>query len=332
MNPASTLGMLDAKKLAQFIVSVGKDRPLLDRRSDEEILSLTGIVKQGKLTLAGMITLGDYPQQIYPNLCVTAIAVKGRQLHEQESGECCADNKRYEGTVEEVLDGVMGFISRNGKTKVLIRNGRRVDVPEYPETAVREIVTNALMHRDYGPYCNGTPIRLVLFSDRLECWNPGGVYGGQSINELGYANMPTRNPTLVSILEIQKTAENRHSGIPIIRDEAKIYGVKAPEFIDQRDSFLVRFFSETDTQTVPGHNDEIGQRDRQRNNPENIENNILIYCATSRSSSEIAEYFGYEVGYLRRKYIRPMVAGGRLVMTMPHKPRSKFQRYRTATV
>ena len=91
-------------------------------------------------------------------------------------------------TIAEMLEGALGFVARNGKTRVVIRDGKRIDIPEYPETAVREIITNALMHRDYGPYCNGTPIRLVMFSDRLECWNPGGVYGGQSINDLA---MPT---------------------------------------------------------------------------------------------------------------------------------------------
>ena len=109
------------------------------------------------------------------------------------------------------------------------------------------------MHRDYGPYCNGTPIRLVMFSDRLECWNPGGVYGGQSTNDLGYANMPTRNPTLVSILEIEKIAENRHSGIPVIRDEARTHGVRQPEFIDQRGSFLVRFFNSSAETNASDH-------------------------------------------------------------------------------
>lgn len=212
--------------------SAGCSLRLLPRRSDDEILSLTGAMQNNKPTLAGMMTLGDYPQRIYPNLCITAIAVNGTVLQPDDGGERFIDNKRYEGTIAETLEGALGFVARNGKTRVVIRDGKRTDIPEYPETAVREIITNALMHRDYGPYCNGTPIRLVMFSDRLECWNPGGVYGGQSINDSGYANMPTRNPTLVSILEIEKIAENRHSGIPVIRDEARTHGVRQPEFID----------------------------------------------------------------------------------------------------
>ena len=307
--------------------SAGCSLRLLPRRSDDEILSLTGAMQNNKPTLAGMMTLGDYPQRIYPNLCITAIAVNGTVLQPNDGGERFIDNKRYEGTIAEMLEGALGFVARNGKTRVVICDGKRTDIPEYPETAVREIITNALMHRDYGPYCNGTPIRLVMFSDRLECWNPGGVYGGQSINDSGYANMPTRNPTLVSILEIEKIAENRHSGIPVIRDEARTHGVRQPEFIAQRGSFLVRFFNSSAETNASAHDATPGQ-DKNRPRPADVENTILAYCAEPRLAQEIANHVGRSLQYTRREYIRPMVEAGKLSLTLPDKPKSKYQRYR----
>ena len=330
-TPAADFSMLDDKKVTQFIINAAKERPLLSRRSDDEILSLTGATQGDKPTLAGMMTLGDYPQRVYPNLCITAIAVNGTALQPDNDGERFIDNKRYEGTIEEMLEGALGFVARNGKTKVTIRGRKRIDTPEYPETAVREIITNALMHRDYGPYCNGTPIRLVMFSDRLECWNPGGVYGGQSINDLGYANMPTRNPTLVSILEIEKIAENRHSGIPVIRDEARTHGVRQPEFVDQKGSFLVRFFNGS-AETNTGAHEATPRQDKNGLRPVNVENNILAYCSEPRSAQEIANHVGRSLQYTRREYIRPMVEAGRLSLALPDKPKSKYQRYQsTAT-
>lgn len=329
VSAAALPTMLDKNKVTQFILDAAKERPLLSRRSHDEILSLTGVTQDDSPTLAGMITLGDYPQRVYPNLCIIAIAVNDTTLQPDDGGERFVDNKRYEGTVEEMLDGAMNFVARNGKTKVVIRNGKRTDIPEYPETAVREILTNALMHRDYGPYSNGTPVRLTMFADRLECWNPGGVYGGQSINDLGYANMPTRNPTLVSILEIEKIAENRHSGIPVIRDEAAKYDVRQPEFIDQRGSFLVRFFnSSADT-----HADTLGMvstLDKDDLRPADIERHILLYCIEPRSAQEIADHVGRSLQYTRREYIRHMIRDGRLLMTLPDKPQSKYQRYQAA--
>ncbi|MCI1674518.1 MAG: putative DNA binding domain-containing protein [Bifidobacterium tibiigranuli] len=330
VDELASITMLDSAKVSRFIDAAARERPLLERRSRDEMLSLLGIMRDGKPTLAGMMTLGDYPQQVYPNLCITAIAVNGTELLHHDSEERFIDNKRYEGTIDEMIEGVMGFVTRNSKTKVVIRDGKRADVAQYPQTAVREIVVNALMHRDYGPYCNGTPIRLVLFSDRLECWNPGGIYGGQSINELGIANMPTRNPTLVSILEIEKIAENRHSGIPVIRDEARSYGLREPEFVDHKGSFLVRFFNE-----AVGNDDAVDvnttDRRRKKARPSNkIIQDILEYCSQPRSAQEITDSLGYNIQYVRKRYIRPMVDDGRLALTMPDKPQSKFQRYRAA--
>lgn len=65
-------------------------------------------MQNNKPTLAGMMTLGDYPQRIYPNLCITAIAVNGTVLQPDDGGERFIDNKRYEGTIAEMLEGALG--------------------------------------------------------------------------------------------------------------------------------------------------------------------------------------------------------------------------------
>lgn len=365
-DASASITMLDHTRVAAFLASATTERPLLARRPDEEILTLTGVLKNGKPTLAGLLALGDYPQQIYPNLCITAIAVAGTELHPDNNGARFLDNKRYEGTVRDMLEGAMGFVARNSKTTVTIRNGKRQDLPEYPPTAVREIILNALMHRDYGPYNNGTPIRLVLFSDRLECWNPGGIYGGLGINELGYANTPTRNPTLVSILEILRIAENRHSGIPVIRDEARHRGLPEPEFIDRNGTFTVRLFNnataidkepsegtqrraqsqarpsqETNGQALDTAEQGAAEQNaaqstaeqgmKRGKRPRNIKNHILDYCAEPRSTQDIAAHFGYTATYVKRAYIRPLLQQGALVPAYPNRPlNSKLQQYLAA--
>lgn len=186
---------------------------------------------------------------------MTAVAVAGTEITQAEDGTRFLDSKRLEGTVDQIIEDAMAFVRRNTRTKVVVEEGRRRDIPEYPENAVREVVTNSLMHRDYGPYSDGTPCRLAIYSDRLECWNPGGIYGGQSVDDLGHENMPTRNPTLVSLLEIMRVAENRHSGIPVIRDEMRRAGLRQPVFVDSRDTFTVRLYS------LPGGAPRVHRRD-----------------------------------------------------------------------
>jgi ATP-dependent DNA helicase RecG len=210
----------------------------------------------------------------------------------------------------------MAFVRRNTRTKVVVEGGRRRDIPEYPENAVREVVTNSLMHRDYGPYSDGTPCRLSIYSDRLECWNPGGIYGGQSVDDLGHENMPTRNPTLVSLLEIMRVAENRHSGIPVIRDEMRRAGLRQPVFVDSRDTFTVRLYNLPEGPSEPA--DGMGALSKDA---------LIAFCDVPRSRQEVADHFGVNVSYVAHAYLNPLAEEGELVRTLPDRPRSKNQRF-----
>jgi len=65
-------------------------------------------------------------------------------------GERFIDNKRVEDTIEEISDELLKFFIRNMKTSIIIdSNGKITDKIEYPLKARREIIMNALIHRDY---------------------------------------------------------------------------------------------------------------------------------------------------------------------------------------
>lgn len=127
-------------------------------------------------------------------------------------------------------------------TKTIIDNlGKRNDKPEYPIRAIREVILNALMHRDYSLHTEGSPIRLVIYKDRLEISNTGGLYGRLTLDSLGKVHSDTRNQTITHILEIQKIAENRFSGIPTICKEMEALKLPKPNFDNSRGSFTVTF-------------------------------------------------------------------------------------------
>lgn len=316
-SSVSTHEMLDSNLVSFFVSKAAEERPHMAHRSVEEVLSLVGAERNGVPTLAGMMTLSAYPQQAYPNLCITAIAVAGNSIGRGEEGERFLDNKRYEGPISQMVEDAMAFVRRNTKTRVVIAAGHRTDEPEYPENAVREVIINSLMHRDYGPYCNGTPTRIVIFGDRLECWNPGGIYGGQNVEDLVYTNVQTRNPTLVSMLEIQGFAENRHSGIPVIRDEMRHAGLRPPVFLDERGSFTATLYNAPEA--APSYRE--GGRGRI------TEAEVVKYCSIPRSRSEVADHFGASSVYVSHEYLNPLVEQGRLTLTLPDVPRSKNQRF-----
>lgn len=71
------------------------------------------------------------------------------------------------------------------------------DVPENFRKYVADykihVIINALAHRDYSIHSEGMPIQLIMFEDRLEIHNPGGIYGRIRIDQLGKVQPDTTN-------------------------------------------------------------------------------------------------------------------------------------------
>lgn len=84
---------------------------------------------------------------------------------------------------------------------VIDKTGHRNDVYEYPVKAVREIILNALIHRDYSIHTENDPIRIEMYPDRMEISNPGGLYGRLSLDNLGKIKADVRNPFMAAALD-----------------------------------------------------------------------------------------------------------------------------------
>ena len=246
-NIKATLDDLNIKDLKKYIEKVKSSKPHFSKNNFNKCLELCGIIENKKgiiyPTLAGIMTFGKYPQCFYPQLFVACVVVPGKQLGDiGPLGERFSDNKRIEGTIEEMLNGTMNFLIRNMKTSVIIdKNGQRTDRTEYPLEALREAVSNALIHRDYSVQTEGAYISVYMYEDRVEITSPGTLYGSNKIDRLETAtSMESRNPTIVRILEEKGSViENRHSGILTMKNEMKKHGLSEPEFYEDRDCFKV---------------------------------------------------------------------------------------------
>lgn len=132
----------------------------------------------------------------------------------------------------------------------VVKGAFRKDLPDYPPVAVREAITNALMHRDYSPQARGSQVRVDLFVDRLEITNPGGLYGAVTIESLGkYGISSTRNQHLSALLEVTPSrvagrgfvADNRGTGYTEIIDELARELLPPPTPRDSLTSFSLTF-------------------------------------------------------------------------------------------
>ena len=315
--PRATMAALDQESLNQYITLLKQGKPHLSSMKDEMIYELVSIKRNSEITLSATLLFSPYPQAYFPQLCITAIVVPGTELGENGvAGERFLDNQRIEGNIPDMLSGALQFVKRNMRTKTIIneKTGQREDRTDYPVTAIREAVINALVHRDYSIHTEGMPIQLIMFQDRLEIRNPGGIYGRMRVDQLGKVQPDTRNPVLASALEVMHITENRYSGIPTIRMEMDRYQLEQPEFVDERGSFIVRLYHKTKEKTEAIHTEEAMD--------------LILFCRTPRTRKAICEYLGLSsVTYAIQKHVLPLVEAGQLKMSLPDKPKSPRQLY-----
>lgn len=310
---------INNNELNLFFAKIKVKKPNLNTLSDEDILTLSGIHSDSKLTMAGLMLFGAYPQALFPQLCITAVVIPGNEMGATSDDNArFIDNKRIEGTIPQMLDGAISFVHRNIRVKTIIDdNGRRADIPEYPIKAIRELILNALIHRDYSINTEGSPVRILMFSNRFVIENPGGLYGRLTIDNLGKVGADTRNPYIASALEIMIDTENRFSGIPTIRHEMEKAGLRPPIFESIRGVFRATLLND--------------ESDDDLKEDKDTDAKILSFCKQPRSREELSGLLGLSsVSYLVGKYITPLIESGKLRMMIPDKPRSKKQRYKTA--
>lgn len=307
-----SIKLFNIEKHDKFLKAVKEKRPNLTKNvSDEEIDILMGLYHKGKPTLSAALTFSNYPQTYFPQYAIIATKVNGTQITDLGiDKERFVANKKITGPIDDMANNLLDFVKQNMNYKTIIDiDGQRKDKPEYPLLAIREAIYNALIHRDYSIYSEGMPIRVEMYSDRIEIINPGQIYGGGSINSLGRERLETRNAILADILELLEITENRYSGIPTIRKEMRDNNLPQPIFLSERGEFKVIL------------------RNSFNNNDEDIIESLVDYCSIPRSRDEIIKFVNKSKNYVISKYITPLVLSGQLKLSIPDKPQSPYQKY-----
>ena len=311
----ASLSALNQEQLDNYITLLKNGKPNLSNMDNDTIYELMSVTRNHVVTLSATMIFSLYPQAYFPQLCITAISVPGTEIGNLgDSGERFLDNQRIEGNIPEMLDEAIRFVKRNMRTKTIIdaKTGAREDKTDYPITAVREAIINALVHRDYSIHTEGMPIQIIMYEDRMEIKNPGGIYGRIKVDQLGKMQPDTRNPVMALALETMHVTENRYSGIPTIRREMEKYNLPEPQFADERGSFIVTFYKEVQNTAIES---DIAD-----------EYNLLLFCKTPRTRKEICDYLGLtSVTYAIQRHVMPLVETGKLKMTNPEKPKSPKQ-------
>ena len=317
-NSRAELTDINTEEYQLYLLELKKNKPHLAKLEEKEINRLQGFVVDNKPTVAALMLFSIYPQAYFPQLCITAVSVPGKEMSATGSvGERFIDNKRIEGSITQMLNDALIFVRKNMKVKTIIdpETGMRNDRTEYPVIAVRELVLNALIHRDYSIHTESAPITITMYSDRMEIENPGGLYGRMTLDNLGFVSADTRNPYIAGALEIMGETENRYSGIPTVRSAMKNAGLPQPVFENNRGVFKAILYNEIVS--------EKGNSD--------LASRILNFCSVPRSRKELEEKFKDDItiAYLMSKHMKPLIAENKIALTKPESPKSKDQKYYT---
>lgn len=245
---------LDADLLRIFLTEVRESSRRLADRTDREVLDAKGIVTDGVLSVAGLYGLGKYPQKYVPSLSVTAACTP------VGTGVRLVDLARFDGPVTDQLDLSVEWVGRNTRRAVAYGpDGHAYDRPEIPLVAVRELVANALVHRDLSPRTQSKSVEIRLRPDRLVITSPGGLWG-LSRGQLGSPRGKSAvNEFLYEIGRHIRTAdghrliEGEGGGIREVMETLRNAGLPDPVFLDTGVSFTVIVYRpESPSVTISG--------------------------------------------------------------------------------
>ena len=277
----------------------------------------------GQVTNAGAWLLAKDIRRVHSSAHLTCALFQGTTKTE------ILDRRDFPGDVYSMIDGAMTWVRSKINVRYIITGSvNREERPELPLDAIREAVVNAVAHRDYRSTAN---VHVYLFHDRLEVVSPGGLPAGITEAELGVKSVP-RNPLLFGLLHRMDAVEQIGTGIRRIRDLCREWEVPAPA-IDVSEHWVTVTFRRVAqggegsgaTSKRPGR-DQVGTK----SGPSRDQVAVLRKSLSAQPMTELMTVVGRtNRTKFRDQVLRPLLDAGWIEMTIPDKPRSRLQRYRT---
>lgn len=315
----------------------------------EQLLqNLQILTPDGQVTLAGLLFFGKHPEMYQPAFIIKAVSFYGNEM----SGLEYRDSKDIIGTIPRMFSEGMAFLKANLHSLQAGQSFNSVGKLEISEVALREILQNALVHRDY---LIQAPIRIMIFDNRVEIVSPGGLPKGVSIESIQFGKTCQRNSLMASFCA--KTMEYRGLGTGILRavkeEQGNIHfeneeGSQFKVIIDrpqqerepsEYSGFMASeppAYEEPRTPLNPYGSRFSKIRSLCPNLPKGEEENaerLLSFCHTYQGMLEMMEATGYRSRTsFRRRLLIPLLESGLLEQEYKDKPNTPKQRYRSMNI
>jgi len=224
----ATLGILNKSKLEGYVKKVSKEKgfPILELTAEHILDIKAGISQEGKTypTVGGILLFCDDP-----NIHISELSecyIKGARFPGDKVGRHVIDQKIIKGPLDVQLQGAFAFVISHLNYGGVINGLKRKDVLEIPEFIIRELIVNAVTHRDYT--ISGATINIAIFDDRIEFNSPGGLPSGVTPQNIKDKSV-IRNKVIADYLHNMKYIERFGLGWDRIIMSAKECGMPVPE-------------------------------------------------------------------------------------------------------
>ncbi|MCD6457127.1 MAG: putative DNA binding domain-containing protein [Methanophagales archaeon] len=226
----------DRQKFSDYL----KEARLTDINDDESLLIILGVAKKVKskilLNNAGVLFFAKDPAKFFMS---SKVVCAEYQTNDKAN---ILDRKIYDEGILENIKQAINFVKRRIKIEFEIKTARRKEIPQYPEEAYREVIVNAIMHRDY--FDKSSDVMVEVYRNKIVVFNPGGLVKWLKPEEFGTISK-TRNPIIASLLARTIFVEKMGTGINRIRKAMKSSNLPAPEFKFYEHSFYTTLFDKT---------------------------------------------------------------------------------------
>jgi ATP-dependent DNA helicase RecG len=308
------------RSMGRLAGPVGKSLP--------DVLDRLGLRKSGKLVRAAVVLFGktflpDYPQ------CELRMA-RFRGVDKTEF----LDQRQLRGPAFKLLEEAEIFCQRHFPlpAKVVPSQMRRVETPLIPPDAMREILVNALIHRDYSIV--GGAVSLAIFDDRVEVWSAGKYPNGITPESLTRAHLSVqRNPILAEVFYRTGLIEKWGRGTNRVAEMCKAASLAPPEFEEITGAAVVTFrvpvaMAESTAQQESQQESRQESMGGSKSGPL-AERVLKLLAAGPLSRSEISRAIGQrKVSGQLNVVLKELLVRGAIAYTMPDKPGSRLQHYR----
>jgi len=220
----ATLKDLDNKKINDFLES--RKGPQTTGSQDTLLLSYHAITEEHSHyypTVAGILAFGKNAQHFFSQAFIICSHFEGI------SGRTAFATQDYIGTVIEQYYQAFNFILNRINRSFVINGTERIETLEIPKEAIREILINAIVHRNYHIQA---PIKIAIYDDRIEIFSPGNFPGPISSQNLCAGLTYIRNIALTKILRHAGLIETLGTGFPTLFESYEKRGLPMPEVIE----------------------------------------------------------------------------------------------------